>query len=575
VKLRHRLPGFAAVALALSLALTVAAIALAPPALAAAPLKSSPVAATPTSGIAGQSAAGTPATQPRLTARAAILVEESTGQVLYASNANAELAIASTTKLMTALLTLEHVRHLSAMFAAPDYYAAPGDSQIGLVPRERMSVHDLLLALLIPSADDAAEDLAYNVGERSVARFIGMMNARARELGLAHTHYSTPSGLDTPGNYSSAADLVKLSIYLLEHHPWLRHVVGLSHARLRTGRHPRSVISTDTLLSEVPWINGVKTGHTGAAGYVLVGSGTRDGITLVSAVLGTASEAARDSSTLALLGHGFANFRLERPVVSGSVVARPSVSDSPGVRVPVLALGTVSEMVARAARLTIRVDVPHQLTGPLRVHTVVGSVVVSSGARVLARVPVVLSRSLPAVSEFTIAGRFLVRPTTLVLLVLLIGGASVLGRRRRGGWRAVRTGHTSGTTVLDSTSVTPADLVPRGAAGSAAGKSSATEGASALDKSAAVQAAVVAAGAATATDLAPVRDPAAVELPDAAAAGLPDAVELPDAAAAGLQDAAAAVPDAAAERERRRAEREARRRAAKGGPAQPSARDRA
>ena len=115
---------------------------------------------------------------------------------------------------MTALVTLEH-GPLNRVFADPNYYPAAEDSQIGLEPGERMSVHDLLTAMLLPSADDAAEDLAYNVGHRSVNRFLSMMNARAAQLGLTHTHYTTPIGLDTPGNYSSADDLVDLARYLL------------------------------------------------------------------------------------------------------------------------------------------------------------------------------------------------------------------------------------------------------------------------------------------------------------------------------------------------------------------------
>ena len=126
----------------------------------------------------------------------------------------------------------------AAMFTQNHYYAAPVDSQIGLVPGERMSVHDLLLALMLPSADDAAEDLAFNVGHGSIARFIGMMNARARELGLTHTHYSTPIGLDTPGNYSSASDLVKLASYALHAQPLLR-ADRRAAARRAAHRRPR------------------------------------------------------------------------------------------------------------------------------------------------------------------------------------------------------------------------------------------------------------------------------------------------------------------------------------------------
>ncbi len=137
------------------------------------------------------------------------------------------------------------------MVTQNDFYASAADSQIGLSPGERMSVHDLLLALLLPSADDAAEDLAYNVGHGSVARFVGMMNARARQLGLKRTHYSTPSGLDTPGNYSTATDLLTLARYLLLHQPWFARAVALPHALLRTGSHARYVTNRNDLVGRV------------------------------------------------------------------------------------------------------------------------------------------------------------------------------------------------------------------------------------------------------------------------------------------------------------------------------------
>ena len=265
---------------------------------------------------------------PEMSATAAILLAPRTGQVLYSLNADREVAIASTTKLMTALITLEHAR-LGQVFADPDYVPAASDSQLGLQPGERMSVHDLLLAMLLPSADDAAEDLAYNVGHGSVARFVAMMNRRARQLGLDHTHYSTPIGLDTPGNYSTASDLVKLAEYDLRTQPFFRRAVALPSAVLHTGDEVRTVVNRNDLVGRVPWINGVKTGHTNEAGYVLVGSARRDGMTLLSAVLGTASEAARDENTLTLLDYGYADFRTRTPIRAGAVLARPTVKDQP------------------------------------------------------------------------------------------------------------------------------------------------------------------------------------------------------------------------------------------------------
>jgi D-alanyl-D-alanine carboxypeptidase (penicillin-binding protein 5/6) len=380
--------------------------------------------------------------RPSLSVTGACLVEESTNQALYGMNPNRRLPIASTTKLMTALLTLEHEKRLSKIFTQNNYVAAGADSQIGLVPGEHMSVHDLLLAMLIPSADDAAEDLAYNVGRRSDARFVGMMNARARELGLTHTHYSTPIGLDTPGNYSSACDLVKLARFLLQHHPFFRHLVSLRGATLHTGRFVRHVVSRNDLIGRVSWINGVKTGHTSGAGYVLVGSGTRGGMTLISAVLGTATTTARDDNTLALLGYGFADFRLAEPVVAGHVIARPAVRDRPGFHAAVIAAGSFTRVIARSSKLTTRVQLARRLVGPLARHAVVGHVQVLVDGRVIGTVPLLLARRLPAVSRLSTAARLLTRTTTLlVLLGAVIGaliGLAVIRRDRIGSAEASR-----------------------------------------------------------------------------------------------------------------------------------------
>jgi D-alanyl-D-alanine carboxypeptidase (penicillin-binding protein 5/6) len=377
--------------------------------------------------IAGPARAAAP---PHLSARAAILVEEKMDQPLYGYNAGQELPIASTTKLMTALVVLEHTP-LSAMFTNPTYYLPPADSQIGLRSGERMSVHDLMLALLLPSADDAAQDLAYNVGRGSVAHFIAMMNTRARQLGLTHTHYSTPIGLDTPGNYSTPSDLVKLASFVLLHHPFFAQAVSLPIARLVTGDSQRVILNRNTLVGRVPWINGVKTGHTRDAGYVLVGSGTRDGMTLISAVLGTPDESARNADTLALLSYGFANFHLVQPVRAGTVLARLNVKDQPGVHAAVIAAQTFQKVVPRGSPVTTRLQLPHELVGPLTKGTVVGSIVVIAGGRAIARIPVLLARKLPAVSPLTLVARFLVRPSTLLFLgVLLVGGGALLMRRR-------------------------------------------------------------------------------------------------------------------------------------------------
>src|SRR5581483_3077608 len=354
--------------------------------------------------------------------RAAALIEESSGQQLFGRSENAEGAIAATTKLMTALVTLRHAR-LRDVFTHPDFYLPAQDSQIHLEPGERMSVHDLLIALMLPSADDAAEDLAYNIGHGSVSRFVAMMNARARELHLTHTHYTTPSGLDTAGNYSSAHDLVTLARYVLRSEPFIRVVVSKKSAVLRTGYHVRHVVNLNDLVAHYPWINGVKTGHTLQAGYVLVASGTRNGMSLIGVVLGTASEAARDASALALLNYGFANFAMRTPVHAGEVLARPAVKNDTLHRARLIAASTYTHVFPRSARVHVRVRAPVQLIGPLPAHAVIGSAAIVVGGRVQARIPLELAAALPQIRTSKGPGKVVVLSATLSGLVLAAGAA--------------------------------------------------------------------------------------------------------------------------------------------------------
>jgi serine-type D-Ala-D-Ala carboxypeptidase (penicillin-binding protein 5/6) len=372
---------------------------------------------------------------PSLSVRAAALVAQDTGQQLYGQSASDQLAIASTTKLMTALVTLQHAS-MNQVFAYPGYSLATADSQIGLARGERMTVHDLFVAMMLPSADDAAYDLAYNVGHGSVARFIAMMNADARRLGLTHTHYSTPIGLDTPGNYSSASDLVKLAGYLLQRYPLFAQVVGEPSAVLRSGGHIRSVVNRNDLVAHYPWIHGVKTGHTADAGYVLVAAARQNGMTLISAVLGTSSEAARDRNSLALLGWGFQNFRLATPVTEGHVLARPSVPDQPGLHAVVAAATTLRSVIPRTAVVKVKVKLRRSLAGPLARGTIVGRALVLAGGSRIGQIPVRLAKAIPAVSTLTRVMRFITRGSTLLLLAVLVGSAAVLIVRRRQQGRA-------------------------------------------------------------------------------------------------------------------------------------------
>jgi D-alanyl-D-alanine carboxypeptidase (penicillin-binding protein 5/6) len=297
-----------------------------------------------------------------------------------------------------------------------------------------MTVRSLLYALMLPSADDAAEDLAYNVGDGSISRFISWMNADAVKLGLRHTHYSTPIGLDTAGNYSSADDLATLGDYMMRHWPIFRQIVGTYATTITEagGSETYRLVNTDDLLEHYAWIHGIKTGHTIDAGYVLVAEGRRNGLTLIASVMGTDSEDARDDSTVALLDWGFASFRVVRPVRAGQRFARRRVPYETRPALVVAQRG-YSTVIKRGTRVHVVLGHLRRLAGPMAKGARVGYVTVRiAGARAV-RVPLVLSRALPAVSSMKKFWHAIGRPITLVLLVLLlcVAGLSVSTRRRR------------------------------------------------------------------------------------------------------------------------------------------------
>jgi serine-type D-Ala-D-Ala carboxypeptidase (penicillin-binding protein 5/6) len=372
---------------------------------------------------------------PVLSAPSAAVFEASTGEPVYGHAAGQRRLIASTTKMMTALLTVSSAR-LDHVCTAPPYAAGPLETQIGLRAGERMRVRDLLRAVLLPSANDAAATLAVCVGG-SRAAFVARMNARARRLGLDHTHFSTPIGLDDAGNYSTAADLARLAI-AARANAYLRQTMNMRSAVLRSGDRVRTVVNRNTLVQEVPWVDGVKTGHTNAAGYILVASGTRAGTTFVASVLGDPSEGARNADALALLNWAFASFRVAMPVTQGAVYARPAVKHRPDDHVDVVATRDVRELLRRDMRVRLTIDVPRELEGPLPRRAVVGSATVRANGRAIARVPLVTRDPVPEVGLLEQAGRALDGPGSLIAIVALLGGAAILLVRARGARRRER-----------------------------------------------------------------------------------------------------------------------------------------
>jgi D-alanyl-D-alanine carboxypeptidase (penicillin-binding protein 5/6) len=380
---------------------------------------------------------------PQASAPSAIVIEASTGMVACSRAADERRSIASTTKLMTALLVLERAK-LSDTFTAARYAPSPAESKIGLEPGERMSVRDLMRGLLVESANDAAATLAEGVAGSRRA-FVRAMNRRAQQLKLTNTHYANPIGLDERGNYSSARDLVRLAATLREHR-FFRAVVDRPTVTLTSGNRQRRFANRNDLIARYSWVNGVKSGHTSQAGYVLVGSG-RDrvrGIQLITAVLGTPSEAARDNATMALLRWGLGRFQRITAVKRGTELARVPIRYRRGAELPLVAGGDVLQVVPRGRRgdVTTRVlSVPSEVEGPILAGQAYGRVEAIYKGKVVGRAPLVAGSSVPAADFGQKAKSWFTGPLPLLLAFAVLAGTVLVGRQLR---RTIRDGRRAG-----------------------------------------------------------------------------------------------------------------------------------
>ena len=319
-------------------------------------------------------AAGSP---PELAAAAWFLIGED-GEVLAARRADEQRAIASITKLMTAIVTLEHAQLSEEVTVAPRS-AGVGESTANLRTGERLPVSTLLRALLVASANDAADALATHVGEGSTARFVDLMNAKASALGLEETHFVNPHGLDEPGHVSSAGDVTTLLRYALGI-PFIRDAVDRSSVELPGGRE---FPTTDDLLDSWPPLLGGKTGHTADAGWSETAAAHARGVTVYGTVLGGSSRTARNAALQELLTFGLGQYhRVAAIDASRTYTEVETAYDQPVVRL--IAPRTVGVTVREGKPLVERIVAPGVVELPVKKGQRLGKVEVYDGSRLVA-----------------------------------------------------------------------------------------------------------------------------------------------------------------------------------------------
>ena len=326
-----------------------------------------------------------------LISRAALLMEKTTGQILFAQNEHEKLEPASVTKIMTLLLTMDAID--SGALAYDDVVtvsanaAGMGGSQVFLAEGEQITVEELLKCVCVSSGNDAAVALAEKVAGVTEL-FVEQMNNRARGLGMDDTHFVNPTGLTAEGHVTSAHDIALMSRELLTKHPDIRSFTTIWTDSIRGGTF--DLANTNKLIRRYDGATGLKTGYTASAGYCISATAEREGMELIAVVMKGETADKRNADAKALLNYGFSAYALVSAAPEEPLPTLPVTmgeTDSVSLTLPPDALTAVVEK-AQAAALERRIDLPESLPAPVRQGQQVGTLTLCSGDTELMTVPI-------------------------------------------------------------------------------------------------------------------------------------------------------------------------------------------
>ncbi len=341
---------------------------------------------------------------PALDAGSYILVDYQTGDVLAQKNADERLPMASLTKLMTAYIVFAALKDGRLTLAEPVTISKAawqtGGSRMFVKVGSEVPVLDLIEGMLVQSGNDATVALAEKVGGTQ-AGFVQMMNTYAQRLGLKSTHYDDADGLPQPTHYTTARDLATLSIALIRDFPQYYYIFKIKDFTWNHIKQP----NRNGLLWTDPSVDGLKTGHTEAAGYCLIASAERHGMRLVSVVLDAPKWHSREADSEALLNYGYNFFQTEKVVTAGAPLLKPRVYESASGYAAVGASRTLYVTVPRGKGGAVTTSAgltQTRLIAPLAAGAVVGELTVSDGSgRVIGHEPLVTLQAVPAGGLFT------------------------------------------------------------------------------------------------------------------------------------------------------------------------------
>lgn len=333
---------------------------------------------------------------PVLHAKYACVMDGATHRILYGREENVKVPMASTTKIMTALLALESGR-IEEIVTASAKAASMPKVRLGMRAGSQYSLKDLLYSLMLESHNDAAVAIAEHLGG-SVEGFAVLMNQKAAAIGMKQTHFVTPNGLDAAGHYSTASDMCLLASYAIKNTSFLQLVQTKSYRFSdRSGRRTHSLSNKDAFLSYYDGALGIKTGFTGKAGYCFVGAAKRNNQTLVSSVLACGwppNKSWKWTDTKALMDYGMENFAPSTLPIQDLTLAQIPVTDGKNQMVSLRQPEPIPLALGRSDALSIVYDIPDSLCAPIRNNVSIGTISFYINNRFFQKVEVFPSESI-------------------------------------------------------------------------------------------------------------------------------------------------------------------------------------
>ena len=333
-----------------------------------------------------------------LTSRAALLMEKTTGQILFAQNEHEALEPASVTKIMTLLLTMDAID--SGALSYDDVVtvsanaAGMGGSQVFLAEGEKITVEELLKSVCVSSGNDAAVALAEKVSGVTEL-FVEQMNNRAKGLGMDDTHFVNCTGLTAKGHVTSAYDIALMSRELLTRHPDIRRFTTIWTDTIRGGAF--GLANTNKLIRFYDGATGLKTGYTASAGYCISATAEREGMELIAVIMKGETADKRNTDAKALLNYGFSTYALVSAAPKEPLPALPvSIGQAEQVSLTLPEEGVTALVEkGRVSALERRVDLPSSLTAPVAAGQTVGTLTLLDGETEVLTVPILAAEDVP------------------------------------------------------------------------------------------------------------------------------------------------------------------------------------